>query len=107
MRQVGKLVSIWWRVDAIRVSPRQGRLLRLRPGTLLRVGDQHATVVARRVCQGSDGPVVIYDCLVDERPGELRVPMSQGQQSTDVDWSHTAGCQRLPADDVEVFGAPT
>ena len=50
------LVRSWWSVDRIRASPRAGRLLRLRPRSLISVQGRPAEVAHRqssaRVAQG-------------------------------------------------------
>ena len=78
--------------------------MRLAQGTLLAVRGQPATVVARRVGQGRDGPVVIYDCTCDEAGCQLRVELSQGRQGPLVRWSAHGSQAWLAADDVECFG---
>lgn len=48
-----RLLQWWWSCDRIRVSPREGRLLRLNPGDFLLIAGESACVLERRVAQES------------------------------------------------------
>ena len=62
-RALWKLVRAWWRVDRIRISPREGRLLGLEPGAVLQIGETRAVVVRRRPLPGHRGSAaVVYEC---------------------------------------------
>lgn len=98
-----QLIRDWWRVDQVRISPREGRLLRLKPGDLLRLDDRTVTVIARRVEPDQSG--VRYRCEGAGFTGELRVALDAGRQADEVEWSWEGRRQRFPADEIGVYSA--
>lgn len=97
------LIRDWWRIDRVRISPREGRLLRLQPGDLLRLEGMTVTVTDRVVDPDVCG--VHYRCEGAGFTGELRVGLDAGRQADEVVWSRQGGQQRLPAVEVEVYPA--
>ncbi|MEX2216808.1 MAG: hypothetical protein WD768_22025 [Phycisphaeraceae bacterium] len=105
-----RLLRWWWQADRVRISPREGRLLRLRPPCILRIGEAYVQV--HRRCTGSlaTGPYVLYECTIDSQPGQLIVspgpPGAPGPPSGSklIKWRLAGETQDLDADDVEVFG---
>lgn len=97
------LVRDWWRVDRIRSSPREGRLLRLEPGDLLRLAGVTVTVIDRRVDPDASG--VRYRCAGDGFIGELRVTLAAGRQADGIVWSREGRQCCLFAAEVEVYSA--
>jgi len=73
LRSTGGLVRDWWNVDRIRISPRDGRLMRLRPPCIIRVSGQIVEVLRRAVGETSAGPYVTYECHNGDRPCLIRV----------------------------------
>ncbi|MEE8409947.1 MAG: hypothetical protein V3T05_10095 [Myxococcota bacterium] len=88
----------------MRVSPAEGRLLRLEPPCILRIGGRVLEVVRRKVGQTPDGACVTYGCVDGTGRCELRVyPVGPTQQST-VHLSCDGRETVLVAADVDVYG---
>jgi hypothetical protein len=98
----------WWSVDRIRASPHEGRLYRLRPGWIVRVGDHVAEVESvspdssTAAAAGAAGIV----CRCRDAAGhvfELRVSQPQPGAPPIVDWHGGGGvvvAHPMGADDV-------
>jgi hypothetical protein len=103
LRDVFRLIASWWQVDRVRVSPHEGRLLRLEPPCVMVVESRPAEVLARTVGRTAAGPFVVYDCRSATGPCQLRVvPLGEGYVSR-VSWIEDGRERELAADDVEVF----
>ncbi len=108
-----RLIRDWWRIDRVRISPREGRLLRLQPGDLLQLEGMTVTVIARQVYPrrvyprrvDPDASGVRYRCEGAGFGGELWVGLDAGRQADEVVWSRQGCQQRLPAVEVEVYPA--
>ena len=94
------LVRSWWHVDQIRVSPVEGRLLRLQPPCYLRINTETIELVQRRRAVQRLG--VIYDCADGS---ELQVILFSLNQALKVYWQRPGGAIELAAQEVEVFSA--
>jgi len=112
-RALLRLLHCWWHKDRVRVSPREGRLLRLQPACLVRINDLLFEVVSRHVQPSSEGPTVIYDCSGSEGDGRLVVrldreilwlPMPR-TPSPSPRSTGESGAIVLHEDEVEVFPA--
>ena len=104
VRDLLRLLSRWWRVDRVRVSPTEGRLLRLEPPCILRIGDRVLEVVRRKVGQTPDGAYVEYDCDDGASRCALRVfPVGLTQQPR-VHMLCDARLTVLAAADIDVYG---
>src|SRR5204863_3725547 len=68
-----RLFSWWARGDRIRVSPRDGRLLRLTRGCYVRVAGKPAKVMSRQIARCAEGLFVAYDCESAAGPFQLTV----------------------------------
>ncbi len=105
---LSSLLLDWWRVDRVRVSPREGLLLRLRPPCLITVATQRVQIEARQVLADSDVPTVIYNCQTEDGPAKLCIEaLSQGSDIR-VRWCQTgqtqdSACQELSPTDIEVY----
>lgn len=97
-----RLLRSWWQVDRIRASPREGRLLRLRPPCILVIDGRVVEVVARTLAHDDDCVTVSYDCRQGQDVGCLTIRLAGGLTSNVV-WTAAGVERRLPADDVEVF----
>ena len=75
-RSVVGLFRLWWTSDRIRVSAREGRLLRLAPGGFVRVAGEPAQVVSRQIARCADGPFVAYCCESASGALELSVRLA-------------------------------
>ena len=107
LRSLLELVGAWWRTDRIRVSPAEGRLLRLRRGSVVRLREQTAVVRQRWVGRSASGPYVNYDCEVDGGGGpcQLRVGPVLGSGPHGVTWTRGGKEDAVPPEDIEVFAA--
>ena len=63
---LGDLARAWWSMDRIRVSPREGQLLRLGPGSVIIAGTDRWVVRGREVDPTSAGRLVRYRCGGDD-----------------------------------------
>jgi hypothetical protein len=52
VRSILRLLQWWWIADRIRISPREGRLLRLNPGSFLLIAGEPARILERNAEQG-------------------------------------------------------
>lgn len=102
--QLRDLFRAWWRVDRIRVSPREGRLLRLAPPCYLERDGEFWLVESRAVGTGTTGSYVTYRCSAEGRQAVLTVtPASAGREQ--VQWFANGACQAVSADEFEVYGS--
>ncbi len=98
------LLRHWWQVDRIRVSPREGQLLRLRPPCLLEVCSQPVEVRQRSVGQTQRGPYVVYHCVGEQGPCELWITPVGARYGPRLRWIASGGERELSVDDVQVYG---
>lgn len=98
-----RLIRAWWHADRVRVSPREGRLLRLQPPCIVRIGREYAQVSRRCNGQTDAGPYVRYDCTVDNRHASLLVELNPDLKDQAVFWTVDGETERYAADDIEVF----
>jgi len=103
MRAV-RLLGSWWRADRVRISPCEGRLLRLCVPCIVRVGGRYVQVVRRRTGQTPGGPYVCYECEIEGGRGELWVEPAGERCPPRVIWREAGMVRTLTPDDVEVFG---
>lgn len=99
-----RLLRSWWQVDRVRVSPREGRLLRLSPPCIVRIMGRYAQVHHRRMGETHTGPYVCYECTVDDEPAQLWVMPSGEQYVQVIHWNHAGKRVHLHAEEIEVFG---
>ncbi len=102
---VAHLVEWWWRRDRIRVSPREGRLLRLRPPCHLLIRGLAVEVLERaNQPHGSSGrPSVVYSCWTASGPGELIVELSDISAACRVTWRQRGYVEILPEAEIEIY----
>ena len=93
----------WWRVDRIRSSPTEGRLLRLQPPAFLLIDGRTIEVTRRVIGQDRDGAFVSYDCLENGSTGRLMVRLAADLGTLPVRWIGTGGERVLDERDVSVF----
>jgi hypothetical protein len=102
-------LRLWARSDRIRASPREGRLLRLRPGACVRVGDACAArVIAREVreCPG-DGAAAEVRYTCQTATSEFHLHVCAGETGSLNVWLEPGGAERrrpLPPESVDAFG---
>jgi hypothetical protein len=102
---VPRLVKSWWRDDRIRVSPREGRLLRLQPPCKLLIHGNPVQVLARiRRPQGSDDVAsVVYSCWTPSGPGELLVEPREFSNAVRVTWRHRGCVEDVLEAEIEIY----
>jgi len=102
-RQMAELVRSWWRVDRIRVSPREGRLMRLTPDSWLEYEGEMWRVESRSVGTGPAGDFVTYRCSSEGRTGVLSVsPSADGREL--IRWEISQRVVDATPDEFEVWG---
>lgn len=99
-----RLLRSWWQADRVRVSPLEGRLLRMQPPCIVRVLGRYAQVRGRRTGQTPRGPYVCYDCELDDGHAQLWVEPIGPLCGQRVRWIEPAKEHLLDAREVEVFG---
>lgn len=100
-------VRAWWRVDRIRASPREGRLLRLHPPCLLVIQDRLIEIVRRVVGQDAEGPFVVYDCHDGGDSAQLLVRPIAESSRTSIRWIGPDSGRSLAEEEVSVFQPAT
>jgi hypothetical protein len=94
------LVQTWWASDRIRISPREGRLLRLAPGALLGIEGEMLEVTQRTVHDLRSGPLVRYACRSADGDSELWVA---ALPELTIVWTRIGRDRRLRSDDLEIW----
>ena len=96
-------LQTWWQQDRIRISPNEGRLLRLQMPCILVVNGDLVELTGRTVCRSSTGNYVVYRGVVtgSRFPCELAVWSEQKV----VRWTDGRGTRSLNAGDIEIFQA--
>lgn len=102
-RDLVRLVAEWWRVDRIRVSSDEGRLLRLQPPCLVVVAGRPAEVLSRIVGHDAGGTFVAYDCRGVQGMCRLRVGLVDDRAASDVSWTADGVQRQLHVGEVETF----
>lgn len=97
------LVAAWWRTDRIRISPREGELLRLIPGSVFSVFGVAAQVRTRCVIQADEGDIVQYECETDSGLARLDVWLDHSPGDPRIQWSISGRSNTLHAQQIEVF----
>ncbi len=85
IRQLLELAKSLIKQDRIRVSPSEGRLLRLSPSCVLTIGSETVRIVSRTVRDTPDGPSVSYECETDSGYGQLVIQLTRTFR-TDATW---------------------
>jgi len=121
LNDIARLIGSWWKIDRVRISPREGRLLRLKPPCVVVVEDRPAEVLARTLARASTGTStatiagaaasiaehesisVVYDCRSVAGSCRLRLAVAPGGALEAVYWT-TDGCERrITEESVEVY----
>jgi hypothetical protein len=97
------LFSRWWLADRPRASPREGRLLRIQPAAILRIGNHMTEVLRRAVGEDESGPYVIYHCQSGNQASELYLKPLGSQGHCTLRWTQGDLVRELTEDEIEVF----
>ena len=106
IQSLADLLRSWWHVDRVRVSPSQGRLLRLGLRSVIQVGGESAVVLKRRVGHTAEGPYVVYECQCIAGPSELFVRPIGGTHHVTIRWVVNGKERTLSEGEIEAFPAP-
>jgi hypothetical protein len=99
-REAWELVRSWWRVDRIRVSPREGRLLSLEPPCVVFITSRPAQVVERIAPDPTaSDPSVTYRCRTSTGPAELCVRLT-GPRELHITWRESNRERAIPESEV-------
>ena len=106
IRAIASLISNWWYVDQVRVSPREGLLLRLQPPCSLLVRSQRAHIVGRRIDANHPQPNVIYDCTTEHNQARatLTVKLLDQAGTLHILWADSRQTQVLQPADLDLYG---
>jgi hypothetical protein len=111
---LARLVESWWKIDRIRASPREGRILRLQPPCVVVVENRPAEVLARTLGQGASPTAtatamelmhVVYDCRSARGACRLTVTVTASGAIAGVDWMEDGVERRIMEEDVEVYSS--
>ena len=95
-----ELVESWWCVDRIRASPREGRLLRLFPGSAVTIHGTTLEIVQRVVRETPRGPLVCYETCSDEGTCQLWIAAESPEI---VMWIRGSSEQSLSAGEIDAW----
>ncbi len=95
-----EIVWCWWSSDRIRVSPRDGQFLRVKPGDLLTLDGTDAVVLERNVSVHNS---ICLTCRTEAGFAELHVTMFSGRESAELLWTEAGGSRSLLASDIQVW----
>lgn len=103
IRSVIELCRSVLKQDRVRISPSEGRLLRLSPPCVLTIGPRTVRIVSRTVSETASGPTVTYECETDLGPAELIVRLTRMLRN-DVSLLENGIEHELAESDLVVFG---
>ena len=98
-----RIVRSWWLRDRIRVSPLEGRFLRIKPGAILVIGGIEAEVVSRSVTGTNLNSVICLNCETAAGSGELQFDITTASGPASILWKYAGECHSLDPDDIEVW----
>jgi hypothetical protein len=98
--QLRDLFAAWWRHDRIRVSPREGWLLRQRPACWISIRGELVRVVGRTVGQTGRGAYIEYECESDRGASRLSIELAAGGESPRLVWEHDGRSRTIGEDEV-------
>ncbi len=97
------LIAAWWRADRVRISPRAGQLLRLRPNSLVFIRGQTVEVLTRQESQASDEHRICYECRTEIGPARLDVRIRADAGRLEIRWFDSGQIELLEEHQIEVF----
>lgn len=105
LQSLSGLARAWWRVDRVRASPSEGRLLRLAAGSAIRVRGEPSLIATRRVGHTADGPYVVYECEGVAGRSRLLLRPIGGTHQVTVHWITDGNEEALSEDEVDAYPA--
>lgn len=90
----------WWTGDRIRVSPVEGRLLRVQPGDILSVAGIDVEVIDRMVIAEH---TLCLICRTQRGTAELYVPVLSKAGPQEIVWVKSGGERTLTSANIEVW----
>lgn len=102
--ELARLVRGAWRNDRLRVPPGEGRLLRIEPPDIVRIGPHLVEVISRTVGESPRGPYVALGCRCGDRTGGLCVELAGHRPVATFGWSHEGQREPIDEHDIAVFG---
>lgn len=106
VHSIAGLLRSWWQADRVRVSPSEGRLLRLGLRSVIRVAGESAVVLKRRVGHTAEGPYVVYECEGIAGSSELRVRPIGGTHHVTIRWIANGKERALSEGEIDAYPAP-
>jgi len=104
LHSLRRLIAAWWRCDRVRISPREGELLRLRPGSILKLRGHVAEIHSKSIQKTPLATVVGYDCQTGTFPGRLDVHLGDAETRLEIVWLAGGRKEQLQPHEIEVFG---
>lgn len=108
LRDAQSMMRSWWLHDRIRVSPLEGKLLRVQVGDLVQVGQTQAEVVERTVIDNGEGCTLSLACttlsetaLVGDAVLQIELTADGGISA--ILWKENERWRELSSIDVEIW----
>ncbi len=93
----------WWESDRIRASPRDGRLLRIQVGDLLKVEHLEFEVVSRSLDSTGHRQLLRLSCLGSSGPASLEVVVDENITRQTATWNHSGIECDIDQNEVQVW----
>ncbi|WP_010588367.1 hypothetical protein [Schlesneria paludicola] len=108
LRDAQTRMRSWWLHDRIRVSPLEGKLLRVQAGDLVQVGQAQAEVVERSVIDNPDGCTLSLACRTssDQTPSGdalLQIELTPEGDISAILWKENDRWRELSSIEVEIW----
>ena len=98
------LIADWWCADRVRISPREGELLRLQSVCLVTIAGRPVEVLARQEVQSDRSHGVRYECRTEDGRAHLHVRFSENASRLEIGWSTAGRIEALLEHQIEIFG---
>lgn len=96
-------IRTWWICDRIRVSPREGRLLRIQVGDLLTICGSDFEVIERSTVLSETGQLLQLTCRTESGFAMLVVEVNQHLIHQTATLTQFGIQQTIDADDVQIW----
>jgi len=95
-------IRSWWRTDRIRVSPVEGQLLRLPPGSIISFEGQPIEISQRQVEPQESGKRIRYVCQTPAGIAELSVD-TNADAEFHLTWNEDGNVRPISHDEITVW----